>query len=104
MYGVLNAHKVIATTGFHLIDEVIFPTTKPERKEVFFEVKFAAISPLDVYHVYDSFLLQPSNYPYALGVAGAGIVTRVGEGIEDLKAGDRVRLLLLAHRRDDDLL
>ena len=42
-----------------------------------------------MYYV-DDFLLQESDYPYVLGVAGEGIVRSVREGVEGLKEGDRV--------------
>ncbi|MYM68764.1 NADPH:quinone reductase [Pseudoduganella sp. FT55W] len=42
---------------------------------------------IDVYHRTG---LYPQPLPGALGVEGAGVVEEVGEGVTDLKAGDRV--------------
>ncbi|RZT08745.1 NADPH2:quinone reductase [Duganella sp. CF402] len=42
---------------------------------------------IDVYHRTG---LYPQPLPGALGVEGAGVVEEVGEGVEDLKVGDRV--------------
>jgi NADPH2:quinone reductase len=42
---------------------------------------------IDVYHRTG---LYPQPLPGALGVEGAGVVEEVGEGVTDLKVGDRV--------------
>ena len=88
-------HKAIATTKLRTIDEILLPTPKPGQGKVLIEVKYAAISPLDQYQVDYGYVLKESDYPQVLGLTAAGFVKSVGEGVEDLKEGDRVRLFLV---------
>ena len=45
---------------------------------------------LNYIDVYQRNGLYPLQYPVTLGMEGAGVVTAVGPGVRDLKAGDRV--------------
>jgi NADPH:quinone reductase len=45
---------------------------------------------LNYIDVYQRNGLYPMQYPVVLGMEGAGIVTAVGPGVRDLKAGDRI--------------
>lgn len=84
-------HKAIAAVGLGDIGEVDVTTPIPAAGEVLVEMKYASLSPVDVYQVDRGFLLEKSNYPHVLGLSGAGFVKSVGNGVEELKEGDKVR-------------
>ena len=84
----MNSHKGIATTSVGVIEEVELPTPEPGPGELLVEMKYAALSPVDSYQLYGAFHVEV--YPHILGHAGAGIVRTAGEGVTDIKEGDRV--------------
>jgi NADPH2:quinone reductase len=60
---------------------------KPGPGQVRIRQEAAGLNFIDVYHRTG---LYPQPLPFTPGVEGAGRVESVGEGVEDLKAGDRV--------------
>ena len=65
------------------------PDLKPGAGEVLVDVHAAGVNPVDVYIATGTYPLKP-NLPYTPGLDGAGIVRSVGEGVANVKAGDRV--------------
>lgn len=66
----------------------IIPVQKPSRGEILVKVHAAALNPVDwKVHRYGIFV---QTFPAILGTDIAGEVEEVGEGITDLKQGDRV--------------
>jgi NADPH:quinone reductase len=73
------------------------PNPVAERGEVVLEVDFAALNPADLY-------LAERRYPYpvnpplphVLGRDGMGTIVQVGEGVSDVRVGDR-RVILRSH-------
>jgi NADPH2:quinone reductase len=63
-------------------------TGYPGPGEVRIRQSAAGVNYVDVYHRTGLYPLP--HLPSALGVDGAGVVEAVGEGVEELKAGDRV--------------
>jgi NADPH2:quinone reductase len=68
-----------------ILDEI--PIPEPKAGEV--RVKIEAIG-LNYVDIYQRTGLYPLPVPFTLGMEGAGIVDAVGEGVTDVKKGDRV--------------
>ena len=65
--------------------EVPDPTAGPG--EVVVDVKAAGINFIDTYRRSGEY---PMPYPHIVGVEGAGVVSELGEGVTNVKVGDRV--------------
>ena len=63
------------------------PDPVPGAGEVLVRVEAAGVNFIDIYHRTGAYPIEP---PVPLGLEGAGVVESVGEGVIDLKAGDRV--------------
>src|SRR5688572_7436272 len=59
----------------------------PGAGEVLVRQTAVGLNYIDVYHRVG---LYPMQLPFSPGVEGAGVVEKVGEGVTELKAGDRV--------------
>lgn len=66
---------------------------KPGAGEVLISVQSASLNPLDWKNRKFGFLLEA--FPAILGVDIAGYIAEVGEGVTELKAGDRVYVQVL---------
>lgn len=84
----MSTHTAIATTAKGAIDTIQVPTEEPGTEEILLKVEYAAMIPPDAYIADRGFLV--SSYPLTLGFTAAGTVVKVGSGVKDLKAGDRV--------------
>ena len=60
---------------------------EPAAGEVRVRVAAAGLNFIDIYHRIG---LYPMKYPTGIGQEGAGVVDAVGEGVDDLREGDRV--------------
>lgn len=67
------------------VDDV--PVTEPRPGEVRFRVEAAGVNFIDIYKRTG---LYPVPLPHTLGQEAAGVVTSVGDGVTDLRVGDRV--------------
>lgn len=90
----MTTHTAVATTAKGKLEVITLPTPIPEPGEVLIRVRYAALIPPDTYQLDSGFLLNEDSYPYVLGFAASGEVKTVGDGVADLKEGDKVRLLL----------
>lgn len=63
------------------------PPGKPGAGEVLLRHTAVGLNYIDVYHRVG---LYPMTLPFSPGVEAAGVVEQVGEGVSDLKVGDRV--------------
>ena len=63
------------------------PTPQPGPGEVRIKLKACGINLIDTYHRSG---LYPLTLPTGLGCEGAGLVEALGEGVDDLREGDRV--------------
>lgn len=71
------------------INEV--PIPEPMENEVLVKVMAAAVNPLDILQMTGSVrLIQDYSMPLTLGNECSGIVEKVGNGVKDFHAGDRV--------------
>ena len=68
------------------------PDPAPQASEVVLEVKFAALNPADRYLAEGLYPAKPA-LPHILGRDGMGVVSQVGLGITDVKAGTKMLLL-----------
>ena len=68
------------------------PDPKPGPGEVLFRVEYAALNPADRYLAEAQYPAKPA-FPHILGRDAVGSVVAVGEGVRDVKPGDR-RVLL----------
>ena len=64
------------------------PVPKPGAGEALIEVHVAGVNFVDTY--YRAGLYKPPVLPCTLGSEAAGVVSAVGEGVENVRAGDRV--------------
>lgn len=83
-----NHHHAIALTSSGAIDQIELPTPSPAANEVLYEVHYAGLMPADVYQIDKGLFVQ--EYPSVIGVSSAGYVKAVGEGVTDIKVGDKV--------------
>ncbi|THV06445.1 GroES-like protein [Dendrothele bispora CBS 962.96] len=90
-----KTHAAIATTspGHFTTIQVPTPAT-PDPGQVLIKVEYASMIILDTYINDLGHRVQPQDYPVILGFNGAGTIMQVGEGIDDLKVGDRVTAVM----------
>ena len=84
----MSHHFAIATTAKGVLEQVQLPTPQPGPGNVLIKVHYAALIPFDTYQLDRGYLV--SDYPHVLSIASAGVVKAVGEGVTDLKEGDKV--------------
>lgn len=87
----MSSHRAIAITSLGVLGQVDIPTPAPNSNEVVIEVRYVGLTPADVYQLDRGQLIH--EYPAVIGLSGAGYVKAVGDGVTDLKAGDKVRPL-----------
>jgi NADPH2:quinone reductase len=68
------------------------PDPVPQRHEVILQVHYAALNPADRYIAERQYPVRPS-LPHVLGRDGMGTVVTAGEGVKDVRAGDRRAIL-----------
>jgi NADPH:quinone reductase len=65
------------------------PTPKPSSGQVLVKIHGAGVNPADTYTRTGTYAVKP-ELPYTPGIEGAGLVDSVGDGVKNVKAGDRV--------------
>ena len=60
---------------------------KPNRGEVLIKQKNVGLNYIDVYQRNGKY---PLNLPSSIGMEGVGVVSEIGEGVKNIKIGDRV--------------
>lgn len=86
----MSQNKVLYLKAKHGALEVnSAPVPKPGAGEVLINVQAAALNPAD-WKVKEKYGDLFQSYPIVLGADIAGIVEEVGEGVTNLKKGDRV--------------
>jgi NADPH:quinone reductase len=84
----MRAMRVHGYGGPEAIVEDHVEVPSPRKGEALVRVEFAGVNFIDIYK--RTGLYKLPALPATLGEEGAGIVTEIGEGVADLKAGDRV--------------
>jgi NADPH:quinone reductase len=69
------------------LQEVTQP--KPGAGEALVRVRAAGVNYADIYIRYGA-VPRAIPFPFTLGIEGAGVVEEVGEGVSEVKRGDRV--------------
>ncbi|MEO6255653.1 MAG: quinone oxidoreductase [Sphingomicrobium sp.] len=82
-----HAIRIHATGGPEVLKWEVAEAAAPGPGEVRLKQHAAGLNFIDVYHRTG---LYPQPLPFTPGVEGAGVVDSVGEGVTDLKSGDRV--------------
>ena len=85
MPAVIRVHK---TGGPEVLTYEDLPTAKPGPGEVVLRQYACGVNYIDTY--YRSGLYSAGAIPFTLGAEGAGEVIGLGEGVSQLKLGDRV--------------
>lgn len=68
------------------------PVPEPKAEEARVKIEVSGVNFIDIYHRTG---LYPMNLPCTLGTEGAGVVDAVGEGVTEVKKGDRVAYAML---------
>src|SRR5271169_5660989 len=63
------------------------PKAKPQAGQALVRLKAAGVNFIDIYMRAGHY---PTDLPYTPGFEGAGIVEEIGEGVTEVKPGDRV--------------
>src|SRR5262245_4442646 len=71
------------------IEEV--PTPKPAAGQVLVKVHAAGVNPADTYARTGNYAILP-QLPYTPGTDGAGVVESIGDGVSNVRPGDRIYL------------
>ena len=82
-----NAIRIHAPGGPEVLSWEEIETAEPGPGQALVRQSAAGLNYIDVYHRTG---LYPQPLPFTPGVEGAGIVERVGDGVDWLQAGDRV--------------
>ncbi|KAF5331282.1 hypothetical protein D9611_013077 [Ephemerocybe angulata] len=90
----MSTFKYVGLTAPGQLGYVEAPVPSPSEKEVLVKVEYAAVVPFDLYNMDLEFFV--SDYPYRLGLSGAGTIEKVGLNVDDLKVGDRVTFAAFA--------
>src|SRR3989304_6427780 len=64
------------------------PQPSPKAGQALVKIKAAGVNPVDTYM--RAGLFYKKDLPYTPGTDAAGVVEAVGEGVEDIRPGDRV--------------
>lgn len=83
----MKAIQVTQTGGPEVLTLAELPAPAPKTNEALVEIKASGINFIDVYLREGRY---PSPLPFIAGQEAAGVVTEVGSGVTNLKAGDRV--------------
>ncbi|HEX2928710.1 MAG TPA: quinone oxidoreductase [Candidatus Binatia bacterium] len=73
-----------------VIDDIPIPEPKPGETRV--KIEASGLNFIDIYHRTG---LYPLQTPFTLGVEGAGVVDAVGDGVTEVKKGDRVAYAMI---------
>ena len=90
-----NTHFAFATTAVGETSTIRVPKLSPSPGEVMVKVAYSTIIPLDTYMVDRDHYVQQvrrEEYPAILGFNVSGVVETVGDGVEDLRTGDKASM------------
>ena len=83
----MKAVEINKTGGTEVLEVKDITLSKPGSDEVTIEQKAIGLNYIDTYHRSG---LYPLKIPSGLGLEGAGIITDVGENVQDFNVGDKV--------------
>jgi len=85
----MKAIQVQQFGGPEVLDYKEVEKPNPGPGQVLVQIKSAGVNPVDTYILTGTYARKP-NLPYTPGMDGAGIVDAVGQGVTQVKIGDRV--------------
>ena len=83
----MRAIRVHAPGGPDALQLEDLPDPEARSGQVVMRLEAIGVNFIDIYHRRGEYALEP---PYGIGMEGAGVVAAVGEGVERLRAGDRI--------------
>jgi len=83
----MKAIQVSKVGGPEVLELVDIPTPEPKANEAVVKIKAAGVNFIDVYYREGRY---PAPLPFILGQEGAGVVTKIGPEVSNVKLGDRV--------------
>ena len=83
----MKAIQVSKVGGPEALELVEIPTPEPKANEAVVQIKAAGVNFIDVYFREGRY---PATLPFILGQEGAGVVSKVGSEVSQVKQGDRV--------------
>ncbi|MDB3888277.1 quinone oxidoreductase [Candidatus Pelagibacter sp.] len=83
----MKAVEINKTGGSEVLEVKDITLSKPEPDEVTIEQKAIGLNYIDTYHRSG---LYPLKLPSGIGLEGAGVITEVGENVNDFKVGDKI--------------
>ena len=88
----MHAIRVSRTGDPSVLEYVSVEKPIPGKGEALVRVEAAGVNYIDVYHRTG---LYPTQTPFTLGTEAAGVVDAVGEGVTEVKQGDRVAYAMI---------
>jgi NADPH2:quinone reductase len=88
----MKAVRVHKYGGPEVLTQEDIPVPEPKAGEARVKIEAAGINFIDVYQRTG---LYPLQTPFTLGMEGAGVVDAVGEGVSEVKPGDRVAYAMI---------
>src|SRR6185437_11274244 len=83
----MKAIQIQQTGGPEVLKLAEIPIPEPKSGEALVKLRASGVNFIDVYFREGRY---PAELPFINGQEGAGVVERVGSGVRDFKAGDRV--------------
>src|SRR5882724_6911564 len=88
----MKAIRIHSPGGPEVLTYEDIPMPEPKAGEARVKIDVIGVNCIDVYH---RTALYPMKTPFTLGVEGAGIVDAVGDGVTEVKKGDRVAYAMI---------
>jgi len=88
----MKAIRIHNHGGPEVLTSEDLPIPEPKAEEARVKIEASGVNFIDIYHRTG---LYPMNLPCTLGTEGAGVVDAVGEGVTEIKKGDRVAYAML---------
>jgi len=88
----MKAIRIHSPGGPEVLTYEDIPMPEPKAGEARVKIDAIGVNFIDVYHRTG---LYPMKTPFTLGVEGAGIVDAVGDGVTEVKKGDRVAYAMI---------
>ena len=88
----MQAIQILETGGPDVLKFNTVPDPTPAAGEALIRIEASGVNFIDTYFREGRY---PAQLPYTLGVEAAGVIAEVGEGVTDVKPGDRVAWCLI---------
>ena len=96
----MRAIVMTAFGGPEVLRLTDIPEPEPEHGQIRVRLYAAGVNPAEAYIRTGQYAFFKPTLPYTPGFDGAGVVDKVGEGVQGSKPGDRVFVTALTARRN----